>query len=107
MVDATSRADEAQRLLRVASPLGEEHGPPLGSLPGSIHHVVDLLLGPSRFVPHLPRFLLLLAAVARISEENASPCLSLALSRSPRFDPFPPLLLLLQSVSCRDDDRKP
>lgn len=54
-VGTAPSADELNRLLGVASALGEEEGSPLGSLSGRVHHIMDLLLRPPRLVPHLLR----------------------------------------------------
>lgn len=52
-VHPASGADRLDRLLRVAPPLGQEDCPPLGPLPGGVHHVVHLPLRFPRLVPHL------------------------------------------------------
>ena len=55
-VHAAASADGLDRLLRIAAPLGQEHGSSLSSLSSRVHHVVNLLLRPSRLVPHLLSF---------------------------------------------------
>lgn len=52
-VHATTRTEDLDGLLRVATPFGEVDGPSLSSLPSCVHHIVDLPLRSPRLVPHL------------------------------------------------------
>lgn len=51
-VGSAAEAYKLNGLLRIAAPLGKVDGASLCSLPSCVHHVVDLLLRPSRLVPH-------------------------------------------------------